>query len=133
MQISFLTAGLYLAEDDFLAELAQRYSRPKIDVLLKDEGFFRSVASSKFSRAITLTMLREITGDDMKEAFNVSLAERIRKFEHEFSGSDELDPDDALHQFQAQFVGRKLSKGVQILFMWNQTGLSLFRPLSEFF
>jgi hypothetical protein len=74
-------------------------------------------------------MLRDITGEDMKEAFNVSLGERLRKFEHEIkAGDDEADPDDALHQFQSQFSGRKLSKGTRIVFVWDHHG-ALFRRL----
>lgn len=118
--------GIYFDEDIYLDEFSNRFANARSDALVKDAGFFSFAASGRFSRAISLCMLRDITGEDMKEAFNVSLGERLRKFEHEIkAGEDETDPDDALHQFQSQFAGRKLTKGTRIVFVWDHRGRSL--------
>eukprot|EP01122_Echinamoeba_exundans_P008990 TRINITY_DN3076_c0_g1_i2.p1 TRINITY_DN3076_c0_g1~~TRINITY_DN3076_c0_g1_i2.p1 ORF type:complete len:252 (-),score=39.04 TRINITY_DN3076_c0_g1_i2:144-899(-) len=115
--------GLYFDEEKYLEEFSARFGSAKADAVAKDHAFFSFAASGRFSRAISLCMLRDITGEDMKEAFNVSLGERLRKFEHEIkAGDDEADPDDALHQFQSQFSGRKLTKGTRIVFVWDHHG-----------
>eukprot|EP01122_Echinamoeba_exundans_P008989 TRINITY_DN3076_c0_g1_i1.p1 TRINITY_DN3076_c0_g1~~TRINITY_DN3076_c0_g1_i1.p1 ORF type:complete len:227 (-),score=37.34 TRINITY_DN3076_c0_g1_i1:144-824(-) len=118
--------GLYFDEEKYLEEFSARFGSAKADAVAKDHAFFSFAASGRFSRAISLCMLRDITGEDMKEAFNVSLGERLRKFEHEIkAGDDEADPDDALHQFQSQFSGRKLTKGTRIVFVWDHHGRSI--------
>jgi ribosomal protein L7/L12 len=110
---------LYLDEVKALDQFNAKFGSGRPEQLAKENRFFDSIiTSTQVKKALKLKFLRNITGDDMKEAFNVSIGERLKKFA---KGEAEMkEGSKALESFKSQFTGQKLAKGSTITFYFDE-------------
>jgi hypothetical protein len=112
-----------------LDQFHARFGSVRLDALGKNSQFFESIVNpSQTAKALQLRFLRNITGDDMKEAFNVSIGERLKKFADEKEHREGIK---ALESFKAQFTGKKLAKGSVINFYFDEGAISAI-PFTSF-
>jgi len=107
--------GIYADEAGMGQFLSSAFAKASTGSKLeKNVVFYDSfINNGSFAKALSLVFLREITGEDMSEAFNVSIGERLQKMKQE----EHTAGKKALQQFKDQFANRKLSKGATAAFI----------------
>ncbi len=87
--------------------------------LEKDESFYEELLKDNFGKTLRLLMTRDVSGDDMADAFEDALGPRVARAAEEMGMPA---GDEALTQFRGYFSVEELTKETELVFTWLPGG-----------
>jgi hypothetical protein len=87
--------------------------------LEKDDAFYAALLEDNFAKCMRMVFVRNVSGEDVQEAFDKDLGPRIKRAKQE---RDMPDATEQLEQFKTYFSAKQLKKDSEILFYWEPGG-----------
>lgn len=120
---TFLSVKVYaygLFVDPYGAQEALAdYGDKTADQLAKDESFYDVLLADNFTKCVRMVFVRNVSGEDVREAFDKDIGPRLKKAKEE---REMPDATEQLTQFKTYFSAKKLKKDSEILFYWEPGG-----------
>ncbi len=118
LKVQVYAFGLYVDAPTATSALQAWAGRSARD-LEQDQSFYRELLEGRFGMTLRLVMTRDVSGDDMAEAFDDALRPRVARAAAEL---DMPGGEAALTRFRGYFDVEALTEGTELLFSWLPDG-----------
>lgn len=118
LKVQVYAFGLYVDAPSATSALQAWAGRSARD-LQQDQSFYRELLEGRFGMTLRLVMTRDVSGDDMAEAFDDALRPRVVRAARELNMPG---GEAALTRFRGYFDVEELTEGTELLFSWLPDG-----------
>jgi hypothetical protein len=118
LRVQVYAFGLYVDAPTATSALQAWAGRSARD-LEQDQSFYRALLEGRFGMTLRLVMTRDVSGDDMAEAFDDALRPRVVRAARELNMRG---GEAALARFRSYFDVEELTEGTELLFSWLPDG-----------
>ncbi len=118
LRVKVYAFGLYVDAPTATSALQAWAGRSARD-LEQDQSFYGELLKGRFGMTLRLVMTRDVSGDDMAEAFDDALRPRVVRAARELNMAG---GEAALTRFRGYFDVEELTEGTELLFSWLPGG-----------
>jgi hypothetical protein len=118
LRVKVYAFGLYVDAPTASSALQAWAGRSARD-LEQDQSFYSELLEGRFGMTLRLVMTRDVSGDDMAEAFDEALRPRVVRAARELNMPG---GEAALTRFRGYFDVEELTEGTELLFSWLPDG-----------
>jgi hypothetical protein len=118
LKVKVYAYGLYVDADGAKSALAS-YTDQSADDLERNDEFYERLLDQEFAMTLRLVMTRDVSGDDMADAFDGALRPRVQRAAAEM---DMPGGEAALDRFRGYFSLDEMTKSAEIVFSCSPDG-----------